>query len=162
MTGIRTMKPCVEAQLRLYRDNKLRLYQYNQRGLRQRSTLGIRSMGRAGNPTQMEALRQLEPPQWVVSARRWAWAIEQAYAMLQKTAPKKAILMDKLYGIERPVRHPTQPRVTMLLLVSDLNVSEPTLYKWREEVLSEVMAAAIQAGALQPYDSSTLFSQETL
>ena len=156
MSVLRKLKPQVERQLRNYRDNQLKLYQFRQLGLHQRPTVSIRSGGRYSDPTQNEALRLLDPPAWVRSARRWGWAIQQVYEMLQRTAPKKAILMDRLYGIEQPASHAQEPRVTQLLLVSQLEVSEPTLYKWREEILAEVAVAAIQAGALHPYDTADL------
>ena len=152
MMSTKQMRPIVELELRQYRDNKILLSQFAQRGLKERSIQMIRQRGKISNPTQAEALKQLDPPAWVLNARRWAWAIEQARELFASTAKKKEQLMVSLYGLDKPIRYPSQPRTMMLLLVSELGMSEPTLYKWREEIIQEVIAAAIQAGALKPYD----------
>ena len=59
--------------------------------------------------------------------------------------------MTRLFGLEAPLPRGQPMRARLVRLCADLNVSESTLYKWREDVLEIVLYAAIESGLLCPF-----------
>ena len=149
------MRKIVARELLNYRRSKERLYAFEQRGLRQRATCGTALNGRTTDPTAGSALALLDPPPHIRKIKGWIWSIEQAHAMLQEWTPDRARLMVRLYGLDGAppaVRNPGW-RVYMM---DEFNVSEPTLYRWREDILQAVLAGAIQARVLMPYEQKEM------
>lgn len=84
-------------------------------------------------------------------AMAWGLAIEGARAFLFETMPEKERAMTRLFGLDTPIPRYQQARARMIRLSMELHVSEPTLYKWREDILQIVLAAAIEAGVIRPF-----------
>ena len=59
--------------------------------------------------------------------------------------------MCRLFGLETAIPRNQATRTRMILLGQELNVSESTLYKWREDIFEIVLYAAIEAGLLSPF-----------
>ena len=56
--------------------------------------------------------------------------------------------MTRLFGLDTPLPRSQPTRARMLRLSQELNVSESTLYKWREDILEIVLYAAMEAGVV--------------
>ena len=82
---------------------------------------------------------------------RWAAAIEGVLDMYRQEDPDKARAMDRLFGLTHPTPRLQKNRSRMLRLAADFCVSESTLYKWREEILTAVLVAAVENGAFAPF-----------
>ena len=78
----------------------------------------------------------------------WIRAIESARAYLRVQSPAKERFMTRLFGLDTPLPRSQPTRARMLRLSQELNVSESTLYKWREDILEIVLYAAMEAGVV--------------
>ena len=118
---------------------------------------GIRPQGRGSgghaDPTAFEAMRLLEPSEDIKRIKGWLWAIDAAYAMLLSEAPYKAQLMELLYPL---FESSEEKNLTREQIMDKLHISEPTLYRWREDILNAVLIGAIQAGIISPYSKQKL------
>ncbi|MDO4564783.1 MAG: hypothetical protein Q4C04_04140 [Clostridia bacterium] len=83
--------------------------------------------------------------------RRWIWAIEKVRSKLELYAPNKAQFFCRYFGLDRPLNRRESERARLLRLSSELYVGESTLYKWREQILDELVLAATQAGVYHPF-----------
>lgn len=81
---------------------------------------------------------------------RWTLAVEYALEYLERNDPMKARFFKMLFGLETP-RSRSRERQTILSLSFELHQSADTLYKWKRDALYLVVLAAVQTGALQPY-----------
>ena len=122
---LKTMKTIAERELFRYRDNKA----YVQ---------GVIDAG--GDP------RSLRFP----ARAAWALAVEYAVGHFERTDPAKAAFLSAFYHLERPPKR-FAPKRTMSGVAMRLHVSDATLYRWKNEVLTAVVFAAIQTGALRPF-----------
>lgn len=81
----------------------------------------------------------------------WIRAIDAARAYFRNMDPTKERFMCRLFGLETAIPRNQATRTRMILLGQELNVSESTLYKWREDIFEIVLYAAIEAGLLCPF-----------
>lgn len=125
---LKTMKQLAEREIFRYRDNRA----YAQ---------GI--LDACGDHNQLFPHKRV----------RWALAVDLAKERWERTDAAKASFFTRYYCLDRP-RKRYEQRPTICALSMQLHVSESTLYKWRSELLTYVVLAAIQIGALHPYDSA--------
>ena len=145
------MRARVLQELMTYCRSKERITGHRVRGLPGRPTQDVAGSG-TGDPNAQTAMAFLEPPSAVRQMKCWVWAIEQAYSMLQRRHPERARLMIRLFGLDG------RPSAMVLpgwrsRLEEEFHISEPTIYRWREDIIQAVMVGAIQAGVLQPYET---------
>ena len=151
MTGFKQMRTTVLKQLQIYTMSKSMLVHYDERGLHGRSTApGVTTSGHA-DPTAKDALFHIEADERLSAMRTWVQAIEQAYAYFEERDVDKARLMQRLYGLNGCKPAPGDIRYCSRLNRS-FHVSEATLYRWREDIVQAVMAAAIALGTLSPFE----------
>ena len=125
---LKSMKQAAEREIFRYRDNRA----YVQ---------GV--LDGCGDPDRLQ----------FISRAKWAHAVDLARAHWERKDPLKAKFFLCYYRPDRPLKRYEQ-RPTVCALAMKLNVSVPTLYKWRSELLTTVVLAAIQTGALRPYGVS--------
>ncbi|HWR23250.1 MAG TPA: hypothetical protein VN366_07200 [Feifaniaceae bacterium] len=150
MMKTRRMRELIFLQLRQYNDTKRMLGEYEELGLKARPLVPRARTGLYGDPTAADALRLLEPNEEIKRMQGWVWAIEEALAMLKRDAPHKAQLMELLFFADTGDT-PSDSCARRELLLDELHISEPTLYRWRDDIMQAVMAGAIEAGVLSPY-----------
>ena len=78
----------------------------------------------------------------------WVRAIDAARMYLRVVNPQKERYMVRLCGLEAPLPRGQPMRARLVRLCADMNVSESTLYKWREDILEIVLYAAMEAGVI--------------
>ena len=150
MMKTRRIRELIFLQLRQYNNTKRMLCEYEELGLKARP-LGERARtGLYGDPTASDALRLLEPNEEIKRMQGWVWAIEEASAMFKRDAPHKAQLMELLFFADTGDT-PSDSCARREILLDELHISEPTLYRWRDDIMQAVMAGAIEAGVLSPY-----------
>ncbi len=153
MMNMKQMRAAAFRELERHYANCEKLKEFEARGIRARvQPLAWRKGGYA-DPTAQEAVMHVDPPPSVRAAKGWVWAVESAHAMLEKSEPEKAALMEKYFGLRAPAVHPGAPRRRAIHIAAQLGISEPTFYKWREDCVLAVVSAAIQAGLLVPYEA---------
>ncbi len=81
---------------------------------------------------------------------RWVWAINRVRSKLKVYAPKKEEFFSEYYGLDKPPCIKLR-RDSMIHLSMKLFVGEATLYKWKEQILDELVLAATQAGVYHPF-----------
>ena len=144
------MREMIFLQLQQYNTTKRMLEEYEAVSLRARPSEALSGKGGHGDPTAADAIRLLEPGDDIRRMQGWVWAIEQAWDMLKRDAPLKARLMEMLFslGEEEAATGGGSRREEFM---DALHISEPTLYRWREDIVHAVMAGAIEVGVLSPY-----------
>ena len=150
MMKTRRMREVIFLQLRQYNNTKRILEEYEELGLKARPLEPRTKTGLYGDPTASEAIRQIEPNEEIKRMQGGVWAIEEAQAMLKRDAPHKAQLMELLF-FAATGDTPSDSCARRELLLDELHISEPTLYRWRDDIMQAVMAGAIEAGVLSPY-----------
>ena len=78
----------------------------------------------------------------------WMRAIDSARMYLRAQSPAKERYMCRLFGLEAPIPRGQPMRARLILLSAEMNVSESTLYKWREDIFEIVLYAAMEAGVI--------------
>ena len=81
--------------------------------------------------------------------RKWVEAVESVLRHLGRYDPEKESFFRQCYGIDGGRQ--LYDKKGLLKLTFPFHVSQSTLYQWREEVLSLLLIAAAQTGALQPF-----------
>jgi hypothetical protein len=81
--------------------------------------------------------------------KRWVEAVERVLVYLNRYAPDKERFFRQCYGIDGDRK--MYDKKGMLRLTFLFHVSQSTLYQWRDEVLSLLLIAAAENGALQPF-----------
>ena len=87
----------------------------------------------------------------ISASQDWSGAIDAARAYFRAIDPLKEQFMVRLFGLETAIPRNQLMRSRMIQLVLELNVSESTLYKWREDILEIVLYAAIESGLIRPF-----------
>ncbi|MEZ4626850.1 MAG: hypothetical protein R2912_01665 [Eubacteriales bacterium] len=90
----------------------------------------------------------------------WQRAIDATRAYLREENPVKERFMSRIYGLDAPLPRSQPVRARMIRLSFELNVSESTLYKWREDILEVVLYAAIEAGLIGLFGTRALMPEE--
>lgn len=144
------MRELICLQLQQYHSTKRMLEEIESIGLHARPPEVLHGRGGHGDPTASDAVRAAEPEDNIRRMQGWVWAIEQAWDMLKRDAPHKARLMELLFGLDGELAAESGGSRREELL-DELHISEPTLYRWRDDILHAVMAGAIEAGVLSPY-----------
>lgn len=85
------------------------------------------------------------------ATQKWIRAIDMVRSYFRETDPMKERFMNRLFGLETAIPRNQLMRSRMIQLVLELNVSESTLYKWREDILEIVLYAAIESGLIRPF-----------
>ena len=80
---------------------------------------------------------------------QWVMAIEYVLAYLHSYNAEQERFFRLLFGIDGKQQY--RGEKGMIALSFELNCSVPLLYHWKKEVLSLVLLAAAQTGALRPY-----------
>lgn len=83
---------------------------------------------------------------WTMLA--WVRAIDSARMYLRAQNPVKERYMSRLFGLDAPLPRGQPVRARLVRLCEEMNVSESTLYKWREDILEVVLYAAMEAGVV--------------
>ena len=107
-----------------------------------------------GRKTQGGILLPLPAPA-LMELVEWVSAIDAVRQRLEREAPEKAVFLNCFYGLDGNPPKKTA-RARMIQLSMQMNLAESTLYKWRVELLEEVLLAATQIGRISPYDSPLL------
>ena len=123
---LKAMKRIAERELKRYRDNRA----YVQ---------GVIDAG--GDPTKLLFRDRAS----------WALAVEYAKTHFERTDPAKAAFFSGYYHLDRPAKK-YEGKVSLAAIAMQLHISESTLYHWRNAALTITVMAAIQTGALRPYE----------
>ncbi|MDO4543389.1 MAG: hypothetical protein Q4C01_02445 [Clostridia bacterium] len=86
-----------------------------------------------------------------VEARKWVWVIERVRAKLACYSPQKEKFFAEYYGLDRPLSKYETKRSRIYKIAAALYVGESTLYKWKEQILDDMLLAAVQAGLYKPF-----------
>lgn len=86
-----------------------------------------------------------------VSCTAWVKAINSARAHFAKTDPVKESFFATYYRLDRPSSR-YRRKGTNTAIALQFHISPSTLYHWRNEILTIVILAATQNGALRPDD----------
>ncbi len=89
----------------------------------------------------------------------WVRAIDSARLYLRAQSPVKERFMTRLFGLEAPLPRGQPMRARLTHLCQEMNVSESTLYKWREDILEIVLYAAMEAGVISMFGLRELAEQ---
>ena len=104
----------------------------------------LRGYGAAADPARPLSPRAVEKAGWV-------WAVERVRSDLKRKDPEKEIFFARLYHLDSPCAGRVARKNEITKLSMELNVSPSTLYKWREQILADLLLAAVQAGVLKPF-----------
>lgn len=145
-------KALLENALYRYRDDIFELKEYAriQAPVIRYGGTSRHASGKFSDSTANKAIQNIEPPESIKHKQKWVNAISDGMAIIKKTSPEKAELIDRFYGLSNVIRYQNQPRKMMLVLCADLNISEPTAYRWRTDALQELMVHAIYYGVILP------------
>lgn len=81
--------------------------------------------------------------------RRWVEAVENVLLHLERCDPERARFFRLCYGLDGGKKQ--YDKKGLLSLSFSFHASQSTLYHWRNEVLSLLLIAAAETGALQPF-----------
>ena len=113
---------------------------------------GVKSSG-ISDPTARGGMRLAEPPDDVKELQRWTWSIETAWADLMHNEPPKARILEVYYGLNNMNGRRREDSLKVRLQVmEELHISERTFYNWKNDAVGAVIFAAIQKGALKPFN----------
>ncbi|MBQ2201595.1 MAG: hypothetical protein II412_03415 [Clostridia bacterium] len=85
--------------------------------------------------------------------RRWVEAVENLLVHLERTDPERARFFRLLYGLDGGRKQ--YDKKGLVSLTFSFHAAQSTLYQWRNEVLSLLLIAAAETGALKPFRSET-------
>lgn len=78
----------------------------------------------------------------------WVSAVDTVRLHLEKTDPEKAKIFEQLFGLDGKNRYKDN---RVIGLSMELNVSPANIYRWRENILNQLVLAAAQEGVLNPF-----------
>lgn len=81
----------------------------------------------------------------------WVSAVEAVRRRLEETDPEKGEVFVRLFDLDGVGRN-SQSRVIRLAM--DLHTSPANIYRWRENILDQLILAATQQGLLRPFDTA--------
>ena len=81
--------------------------------------------------------------------RKWVAAIDAVLLHLGKNEPEKERFFRQCYGIDGGKKQ--YDKKGMIALTFTFHVSQSTLYQWKNDVLSLLLIAAAETGALKPF-----------
>ena len=83
---------------------------------------------------------------------RWIWAVERVREWLHLHEPLMEAFFVRYYVLDSSIPQCSHKKGESIVKVSEsLRVGVSTLYKWREHILDQLVLAATQAGALEPF-----------
>ena len=83
---------------------------------------------------------------------RWVWTVERVREWLRLYEPAIEDFFARYYALDGGTpRHARKRGENMVRVSVELHIGVSTLYKWREHVLDQLVLAATQAGALEPF-----------
>ena len=85
--------------------------------------------------------------------RKWVRAMEFVQDYLKRNDAEKERFFRLCFGLDGGRKHNSQKG--MLALTFAFHVSQSTLYQWKSEILSLLLIAAAQTGALAPFGTET-------
>lgn len=80
---------------------------------------------------------------------KWVLAVNYVLEHLKRTDPEKERFFRCIYGIDSG--KPRRGERAFLALAFEFHTTSSTLYRWRNELVSLLLIAASQTGALIPY-----------
>ena len=81
--------------------------------------------------------------------RNWVRAIDRVLKYLRQNDPERERFFRLCYGIDGGRKQ--HDKKGMVALAFAFHVSQSTLYQWKNEVLSLLLIAAAETGALKPF-----------
>lgn len=81
--------------------------------------------------------------------QKWVCAIDGVLLHLKRNAPEKERFFRLCYGIDGGRK--CHDKKGMLSLTFAFHVSQSTLYQWKNDVLSLLLIAAAEIGAIKPF-----------
>lgn len=103
------------------------------------------------DPTGNHAVSLAQPPAYMEAYRKWISVIEQAYEEMLYFSPELARVMHAFYGMDKRNGRKKQDAAHIRIsLMHELNISQTTLYNWRNTCVEWVKALAIYAQLLTP------------
>lgn len=88
-------------------------------------------------------------PERAVLYERWVKAVETVLGYLKRHDPERERFFRLCYGVDGGKKR--YDRKGLVSLTFTFHVSQSTLYQWRNDVLSLLLIAAAQTGALKPF-----------
>ncbi len=85
--------------------------------------------------------------------RKWVRATDYVLDYLKRNDEEKERFFRICYGLDGGRRRNSQKG--MLALTFAFHVSQSTLYQWKSEILSLLLIAAAQTGAIAPFQNGT-------
>ena len=85
--------------------------------------------------------------------RRWVGAIDGVLLYLGRNDPEKERFFRLCYGIDGGRKQ--HDKKGMVALTFAFHLSQSTLYQWKNDVLSLLLIAAAQTGALNPFQTGS-------
>lgn len=99
--------------------------------------------------SQIVQLKNASEPDAVKSMRKWVGAIDRVMESFKAEYPKKAELARRLFFDEGDVAADSLEKRNAIMV--EMFISEPTLYRWRDDIINEVLVSALEAGAVAVY-----------
>ncbi len=103
------------------------------------------------DPTAHAGIALADPSPRIMLLQSWLGVIDKARGEMQRFAPELARILTVFYGLDRlhgrPSRESARVRIQLMM---DLNISQTTLYNWRNTCVEWVKALAIHKGLLNP------------
>ena len=85
--------------------------------------------------------------------RKWVRAVEHVLFYLKRNCEEKERFFRLCYGLDGGRKQ--NDKKGILALTFEFHVSQSTLYQWKNEILSLLLIAAAQTGALIPFREKT-------
>lgn len=156
----REMNRLAEMHLYLYRDHKREIQAYID------SCTDIHfGMGEAvshssiSDPAARGGLKLADKPRRIKTLEGWVWSVETAWAELRTFNPEEAEIMERYYKLTVPTKGDETLKARKagrtarrIEIQNDLYLSDRTFYSRRDDIIESVVHAAIQCGALVPYE----------
>lgn len=104
---------------------------------------GVRPKGTVPDPTSMSAINMAEPPEQIQQYVEWVSVIKKAIDEMEYFAPEYCRLLKGYFGLGCNSRG-------RVFLMHELNISQTTLYAWKNICVDWVKALAIYRRLINP------------